>query len=321
MVDRIINSTQARELHAEISPTRVLLGWVVMRDQLQYGRDKFIARLVTDRESSCVLVANTLDEIRAQLPPRLVRMEPQSAHPQDVVEFWVPSSTGGTSTGDFEHAMSLLTAMSTATQLFVGLTGAVWAVLVPNTMALPLLVVALALFLHALLGTVMFLVLRGLGANMVQRLNLGRWKEQYGDKEGIGDAAWFGVPPLRHGIKAARPFRHPSTWLKAGLPHDIKRIHRVVCPSTWFKARIPDRLQTQIDNWTGKTGGQSIDRSYAIPRYPTLRIQRTAWPFVPLFGAACSLYLGVNALGENRNMRKFVVAELHYCSKQVRLST
>jgi hypothetical protein len=201
-------------------------------------------------------------------------MEPQSDHPPEVVEFWVPSSTGSASPDTFGHAMSLLTAMSTATQLFVGLTGAVWAVLVPNTMALPTRVVALALFLHGLLGAVMFLVLRGLGANMVQRLNLSRWKVQYGDKEGMGDAAWFGVPPLRYGIK------------KTGLLH----------PGSWTKwARVPSDLQTQINAWTEKTGDQSIDRHYAVPRYPTLRIQRTAWPLVPFFGAACSFYLGVDA--------------------------
>src|SRR5262249_31167128 len=160
------------ELHADMSRTRPLLGWVVMQDQrgypgkfiarlvTDYDPDRFIARLATDREPSHVLVANTLDEIRAMLPPRLVRIERLPGDPADVVEAWImtqgpnPSSTGSPSTGPFEHAMSLLTAMSTATQLFVGLTGAVWVVLVPNTMALPASVVTLALLLHGLLGTV-----------------------------------------------------------------------------------------------------------------------------------------------------------------------
>jgi hypothetical protein len=176
--------------------------WVVLENPPQHP-GKFIARLVTDPDPSQFLVANTLDEIRAKLPPRLVRMEPQPDLPQaqGVVELWThPSSTGSASKGPFEDAMSLLTAMSTATQLFVGLTGAVWVVVVPNTMALPTSLVVLALFLHALLGLVMFLVLRGLGANLEQRLNLSRWRE-YGDQKGMGDAAWFGVPPLRYGIK------------------------------------------------------------------------------------------------------------------------
>jgi len=36
-----------------------------------------------------------------------------------------------------------------------------------------------------------------------------------------------------------------------------------------------------------------IDSSYAIARYPTLRIQRHAWPLVPLAAAICSVVLCV----------------------------
>ena len=101
--------------------------------------------------------------------------------------------------GNFEHAMSLLTMMSTSTQLFVGLTGAAWAVLIPNTMALPTWVVIAALSLHVLLSVVMFAAVLGLGANMAHRLNLSRWQETYPKKQfpgvkNLGFLAWFGIP-------------------------------------------------------------------------------------------------------------------------------
>jgi hypothetical protein len=275
-----IDARRAHELHAEMCRTHPLVGWIVKRDSPQYPQS-FIAELVmTDLPpSGDVLVANSLPEIRAQLPPRLVRMDPQPNHPKGVIELWTQdpnaSSTGSASINPFQDAMSLLTAMSTATQLFVGLTGAVWVVLLPNTMALSPGLVATALFLHGLLGLVLFMVLRGLGGNLVQRLNRNRWTERYGDKLGMGDAAWFGTPPRPYGIREAG-WQHLNSWFKK-------------CDS------VPVNLQDEIEKWTGS---REIDQDYAVPRYPTLRIQRTAWPLVPFVGAACSFVLGFYTLSE-----------------------
>src|SRR5262249_13429533 len=123
-------------------------------------------------------------------------------------------------------------------------------------------------------------------------------------------------------------------------PPAIPRISATVFLKTvelGFKwARVPKDLKKEIKKWTGNpspventgllnckswTGGGFILKSYAVPRYPTLRIQRTAWPLVPLFGAACSFYLSWSTWKKRRNTRRFVVADLHRCSKQVRLST
>ncbi len=85
MADQIIDATLARGLHADARRAHALVGWVVMRDPPEYP-DKVIARLVTEGPSPYLLIADTLAEIHAQLPPRLVRAERQPADPPEVVE-------------------------------------------------------------------------------------------------------------------------------------------------------------------------------------------------------------------------------------------
>jgi hypothetical protein len=46
---------------------------------------------VTETPSPYVLVADTLAEIHAQLPPHLVRAGRQPADPPEVVEIWFPA--------------------------------------------------------------------------------------------------------------------------------------------------------------------------------------------------------------------------------------
>ena len=50
--------------------------------------DKVIARLVTDAPSPYLLLAGTLAEIHAALPPHLMRSDRQPADPPEVVEVW-----------------------------------------------------------------------------------------------------------------------------------------------------------------------------------------------------------------------------------------
>ncbi len=80
MADQVIDAAMARELHADACRSHALVGWVVMRDPPEHP-EKAVARLVTETPSPCVLVANTLAEIHAQLPPHLVRSERQPADP------------------------------------------------------------------------------------------------------------------------------------------------------------------------------------------------------------------------------------------------
>jgi len=87
MDDQIIDAAMARGLHADACRTHALTGWVVMRDSPEYP-DKVIARLVTDAPSPYLLLAGTLAEIHAALPPHLMRSDRQPADPPEVVEVW-----------------------------------------------------------------------------------------------------------------------------------------------------------------------------------------------------------------------------------------
>jgi hypothetical protein len=62
---------------------------------LQITRNKIIARLVTDRPTPYVLMAESLAELQARLPPGLERVERQPADLPEVVEIWFPHSQPG----------------------------------------------------------------------------------------------------------------------------------------------------------------------------------------------------------------------------------
>jgi hypothetical protein len=90
MDDQIINAEMARSLHADAVRTSPLVGWIVMRDPPDHA-GKFVARLVTAAASPYVLIADTLAEIHAALPPGLTRSDRQPADLPDVVEVWFVS--------------------------------------------------------------------------------------------------------------------------------------------------------------------------------------------------------------------------------------
>ncbi|MBV9117642.1 MAG: hypothetical protein JOY63_09800 [Acetobacteraceae bacterium] len=83
----MIDAAMARALHADACRTHPLVGWIVVRDPPEYP-DKVTARLVSEGPSPYLLVADTLAEIHAQLPPHLVRTERQPVDPPEVVEIW-----------------------------------------------------------------------------------------------------------------------------------------------------------------------------------------------------------------------------------------
>jgi hypothetical protein len=58
-----------------------------MRDPPDYP-GRFTARLVTNLPSRYLLVADTLADIHAALPPNLVCSDRQPANPPEVVEIW-----------------------------------------------------------------------------------------------------------------------------------------------------------------------------------------------------------------------------------------
>ena len=87
MQDEIINAVLARGVQADARWQHPLVGGIVMKDPPDYP-GRFAARLVTNTPSPYLLVADTLAEIHAQLPPKLKRSERQPADLPAVVEIW-----------------------------------------------------------------------------------------------------------------------------------------------------------------------------------------------------------------------------------------
>jgi hypothetical protein len=87
MDDQIIDAEMARALHADAVRANPLVGWIVTRNPPDHA-GKFVARLATSTASPYVLVADTLAEIHAALPPDMVRSNRQPADVPDIVEMW-----------------------------------------------------------------------------------------------------------------------------------------------------------------------------------------------------------------------------------------
>ena len=85
--DQVIDTMMARALHSDACRTHPIVGWLVMQDLPDYP-DRIVARLVTDAPTPYVLVADTLGELHATLPPGLIRSGRQPADPPEVVEIW-----------------------------------------------------------------------------------------------------------------------------------------------------------------------------------------------------------------------------------------
>jgi hypothetical protein len=91
--DEIITPEMAITLHAEALARRELPAWIVFRDEPDYP-GKVIARFVIDTATTTVLVADTLTELRAMLPPGLRVTKRRSADPLEVVEMWFDTRDG-----------------------------------------------------------------------------------------------------------------------------------------------------------------------------------------------------------------------------------
>jgi hypothetical protein len=85
--DQIIDAVMARSVQADAERTHPLLAWIVMRDEDAYP-GRLMARLVTDGVTPYVLLAETLGELHAQLPPGLQRSDRQPSDPPEIVEIW-----------------------------------------------------------------------------------------------------------------------------------------------------------------------------------------------------------------------------------------
>jgi hypothetical protein len=86
--DQIIDAVMARSIQADVARAHPLLAaWIVMRDEEEYP-GQIVARLVTDALTPYVLLADTLGQLHAHLPPGLVRSDRQPSDPPEVVEIW-----------------------------------------------------------------------------------------------------------------------------------------------------------------------------------------------------------------------------------------
>jgi hypothetical protein len=86
VADQLIDRATAEGLQADARRDRLLVGWVVVRDQP--GPGQFTARLVTEAPTVYVLRADTLAELHARLPPGVERSDRRRADPPDLVEIW-----------------------------------------------------------------------------------------------------------------------------------------------------------------------------------------------------------------------------------------
>jgi hypothetical protein len=87
MVDHIVDANRARDIQSNAAGNEMPLVWIVAMDLPEYP-NKLVARLITPRPEVYVMVADTLDELRIQLPPGLRRSEPRLNDPPKVVEVW-----------------------------------------------------------------------------------------------------------------------------------------------------------------------------------------------------------------------------------------
>ena len=72
--DQVIDAAMARAPHQDACRDHALVAWVVWQYHSAYPH-RFIAQLVTTSPLPYLVVGNTLAEVRAQLPPGLVRQK------------------------------------------------------------------------------------------------------------------------------------------------------------------------------------------------------------------------------------------------------
>jgi hypothetical protein len=83
--DQLIDADAARSLHADACRDHAAVAWAVFWDLPAYPK-RYAARLATSSPWPYLLLADTLDGVRAILPPGLVRSERMPADPPEVVE-------------------------------------------------------------------------------------------------------------------------------------------------------------------------------------------------------------------------------------------
>ena len=87
MPDQIIDAAMARSVQANATKTSILFGWIIEHNPPEHP-GKYVARFATTQPTIYVMLADTLAELQAMLPPGLVRSPRQPVDPPEVVEIW-----------------------------------------------------------------------------------------------------------------------------------------------------------------------------------------------------------------------------------------
>ncbi len=86
-MDQVIDPVMARALQDDGIRGGALVGWVITQDPVAHS-GRVAARLLTSRPTPYVLLADTLADLHAMLPPGLERSDRQRHDPPDVIEVW-----------------------------------------------------------------------------------------------------------------------------------------------------------------------------------------------------------------------------------------
>lgn len=89
--DRQMDKAEAQLLHDESIRSKELLVWTIVWGTPDFG-EQFICRphmAAADVWARRYLRADTLEDIRAQLPPGLTRIEPHPGDDAVIVEIWL----------------------------------------------------------------------------------------------------------------------------------------------------------------------------------------------------------------------------------------
>jgi hypothetical protein len=87
MPDQIIDAAMAVDVQTDARKAKVLFGWIIEQDPPEHP-GKYVARFATTQPTIYVMLADTLAELQAMLPPGLARSPRQPVDPPDVVEIW-----------------------------------------------------------------------------------------------------------------------------------------------------------------------------------------------------------------------------------------
>ena len=87
MFDQIIDAATALDVQANATTANILFGWIIEHDSPEH-LGSYVARFATIHPTIYIMLADTLTELHAMLPPGLARSPRLPVDPLEVVEIW-----------------------------------------------------------------------------------------------------------------------------------------------------------------------------------------------------------------------------------------